>query len=97
MTEDRISVKLEIKDTRLKSQFEKNLRSISGFNIQGRTAKEPTDLLIFELGDDIDKEFQFVQDLLDSGEAGEVFFISEHTDQAVLRRALRTEPTLSAS
>ena len=90
MTEDRISVKLEIKDPKLKSQFEKNLRSIPSFSIQGRTAKERSDLLIFELGDELDQEFQLVQELLDSGEVAEVFFISDHTDQSVLKRALRT-------
>jgi pilus assembly protein CpaE len=87
--EDRVSVKLEIKDTKLKSQFEKNLRKISGFNIQGRTAKGRSDLLIFELGDELDSEFQLAQELLSSGEIGEVFFVSDHSDQSVLRRAIR--------
>jgi len=90
VTEDRISVKLEIKDPKLKSQFEKNLRSIPSFSIQGRTAKERSDLLIFELGDELDEEFQLVQELLDSGEVVEVFFVSDHADQSVLKRALRT-------
>jgi pilus assembly protein CpaE len=87
---EKISVKLEIKDTKLKSQFEKSLRKITGFNIQGRTAKERSDLLIFELGDDLENEFLLAQELLNSGEVGEVFFVSDHSDQSVLRRAIRT-------
>jgi pilus assembly protein CpaE len=88
--EKKISVKLEIKDPKVKSQFENSLRSVSGFNIQGPTSKDRVDLLIFELGDAIDKEFHFVQDLVSSGEVEEVFFTSGHSDQALLLRAIRT-------
>ena len=89
MAEDNLTVKLEIKDQKLKSRFEKILRSVTGFNIQGPTANDISDLLIFELGDKVDQEFQFVQDLLNIGEVGEVFFVSDHSDQAVLLRAIR--------
>ena len=89
MAEDYLTVKLEIKNPKLKSRFEKILRSVKGFNIQGPTAKGISDLLIFELGDKVDQEFQFVQDLLNIGEVGEVFFVSDHSDQAVLLQAIR--------
>jgi len=89
VAEERISVKLEIKDQKLKSQFETVLRKIGGFNIQGLTSKGRSELLIFELGDELEREFLFVQDLLSSGEVGEVFLVSDSTDQAVLRRAIR--------
>ena len=51
--------------------------------------KVVSDLLIFELGDKVDQEFLFVQDLLNIGEVGEVFFVSDHSDQAVLLQAIR--------
>ncbi|MEA1948136.1 MAG: AAA family ATPase [Thermodesulfobacteriota bacterium] len=89
MAEEKISVKLEIKDTKLKSQFENALRKIGGFNIQGPTSTARAELLIFELGDQTEKAFLYVQDLVNSGEVGEVFFVSNHSDQAVLRRAIR--------
>ena len=89
MAEEKISVKLEIKDTKIKSQFENALRKIGGFNVQGPKSVDRADLLIFELGDEIEKEFLYVQDLVNSGEIGEVFFASGHSDQAVLRRAIR--------
>ena len=89
MAEDYLTVKLEIKNPKLKSRFEKILRAVKGFNIQGPTAKGISDLLIFELGDKVDQEFQFVQDLLNIGEVGEVFFVSDHSDQAVLLQAIR--------
>ena len=89
MAEDRISLKLEVKGQKLKTQFETALRKIGGFNIQGPTSKGRSELLIFELGDELEREFLFVQDLLSSGEIGEVFLVSDSTDQAVLRRAIR--------
>jgi len=89
VAEEKISVRLELKDTKLKSQFENALRKVGGFNIQGPTSTVRVDLLIFELGDQIEKEFLYVQDLVNSGEVGEVFFASDHSDQAVLRGAIR--------
>jgi len=89
VAEEKISVKLEIKDTKIKSQFENALRKIGGFNIQGPKSVDRAELFIFELGDEIEKEFLDVQDLVNSGEVGEVFFASGHSDQAVLRRAIR--------
>ena len=89
MAEGKLSVKLEIKDQKLKSQLETALQKVGGFNIQGLTSKERSELLIFELGDNVEKEFLLIQDMLTSGEVGEVFFASSHSDQAVLRQAIR--------
>jgi len=89
VAEEKISVKLEIKDTKIKSQFENALRKIGGLNIQGPKSVDRAELLIFELGDEVEEEFLYVQDLVNSGEVGEVFFASGHSDQAVLRRAIR--------
>lgn len=89
MAEGKLSVKLEIKDQKLKGQFETALKKVGGFNIHGPTSKERSELLIFELGDNVEKEFLLIQDMLTSGEIGEVFFASSHSDQAVLRQAIR--------
>ena len=89
MAEDRISVKLEIKDPKLKSQFETALRKVGGFNVQGPSSTGRSELLIFELGDEFEREFNFIQDVMGSGEVGEVFLASDNSDPAVLRRAIR--------
>ncbi len=89
MAEERISVKLEVKDQKLKSQFETALRKVGGFNLQGPTSKERSELLIFELGDEFEREFNFIQDFIGLGEVGEVFLASDNSDPAVLRRAIR--------
>lgn len=89
MAENNISVRLNLKNPQLKAQFKKNLRSASGFTIQERRLKDQCDLIIFEVASEIDKEFQLVREMLNSGEVGEVFFVSDHADQAVLRKAIR--------
>ena len=89
MAEEKLSVRLEIKDQKLKSQFETALQKVRGFNIQGPTSKGRSELLIFELGDNVEKEILLVQDMLTSGQVGEVFFASDHSDQNVLRQAIR--------
>ena len=89
MGKDKLSVRLDLKNPKFKRQFEKNLRSVTGFNIRARMSNNRIDLLIFELGDEIDKEFQLVQNFRNSGEVGEVFIVSDHADQIVLRQAIR--------
>ena len=89
MAEERISVKLEVKDQKLKSQFETALRKVGGFNVQGPSSKGRSELIIFELGDEFEREISFIQDLIGSGEVGEVFFASDNSDPAVLRRVIR--------
>jgi pilus assembly protein CpaE len=89
VAEEKLSVKLEIKNQKLKSQFETALQKVRGFNIQGPTSEGYSELLIFELGDNVEKEFLFIQDMLNSGQVGEVFFASDSSDQNVLRQAIR--------
>lgn len=89
MAEEKLSVKLEIKDQKLRSQFETALQKVRKFNIQGPTSKGRSELLIFELGDNVEKEFLLIQDMLTSGQVGEVFFASAQSDQNVLRQAIR--------
>jgi hypothetical protein len=89
VAKETFSVKLEIKDPKLKSKFETVFRKIGGFSIQGPTSKGSSDLMVFELGDEFEKELLFVQDMLSSGEVAEVFFASDNTDPAILRSAIR--------
>jgi pilus assembly protein CpaE len=89
VAEDKMSVKLEIKDPKLKSQFETAIRKVEGFNVQGPSSTGRSELLIFELGGEFEREFNFIQDVMGSGEVGEVFLASDNSDPAVLRRAIR--------
>ncbi|UCD32416.1 MAG: AAA family ATPase [Desulfobacterales bacterium] len=89
MSVEKISVRLKIKTPQLKQQFKKNLRSIAGFNISNGIFSHRIDLLIFELGDEIEKDFEHIHVLRNSGEIDEVFFISDHYDEVVVRQAMR--------
>lgn len=89
MSEDNISIRLNLKNPKLKAQFEKILRLVSGFKVQEKQTKDRCDLMIFEMGDEIVKEFQLVKEMLRSREVGEVFFVSDHVDQNVLRNAIK--------
>jgi pilus assembly protein CpaE len=85
-----ISVKLETKDPNLRKQFEAIIRSVEGFYAQASDGTGRPDLLIFQLSDAPDKEFQMVNNLLNANEVGEVFYVGEHSDPAVLLRAIQS-------
>jgi len=83
-------VKVETKDQSLTRQLEDIIGSVEGFSVQTSVDTRPADLLIFELGDDTEKDFQVINSLLDVDAIGEVFYTSRHSDPAVLVQAMRT-------
>jgi len=85
-----ISVKLETKDPNLRKQFEAIVRSVDGFYAQASDDTSRADLLIFQLSDAPDREFQTVNNLLNADEVGEVFYVGERSDPAVLLRAIQS-------
>jgi pilus assembly protein CpaE len=90
MTDNTISINLVIKDASLKRKLEDIITSMKGFQVLTSDGLPRVDLLIIELGDQIDKEFQLVQALLNSGGADEVFIASANTNPAVLLQAIKT-------
>ena len=58
MTENTIFINLVMKDTGLKRKFEDIIASLKGFQVVAATSPPPVDLLIIELGGQIDREFQ---------------------------------------
>jgi pilus assembly protein CpaE len=85
-----ISVKLEIKDPDLRKQFEAIIGSVDGFYAQASDDTSRADLLIFQLSDAPDKEFQMVNTRLNADEVGEVFYVGERSDPDVLLRAIQS-------
>jgi pilus assembly protein CpaE len=85
-----ISVRLETKDANLRKQFEAIMGSVEGFVVLATDTAGRADLLIFELGDAPDKEFQMVNAQLNSDEVGEVFYVGTQSDPAVLLRAIQS-------
>ena len=83
-------VKVETKDLDLGRELEDIIRSVEGFVVQRSDDTRRADLVIFELGDDTEKDFQLIHSLVDVDAIGEVFYTSRDFDRAVLLQAMRT-------
>jgi pilus assembly protein CpaE len=90
MTVKTIQVKIEVKDLNLREDLQDIVRSIKGFDVKRPDDTSRADLLISELGDEAEKDFQLIQSLLDSDAVGEVFLTSPYSDPTILLRAMRT-------
>ena len=89
MSDHSIWVKIKTNSDGLKEHLEKIVGSTEGFCVQ-RPEDNPTcDLLIFELGADIEKDFELVQNLMDSHSVKEVFLSGENPDPKTLMRAIK--------
>jgi len=78
------------KKAAVKSQLEGIIHSVNGFTTKGSGDNAPTDLMIYELGKEPAGELRFVENLMASGEAAEVFITAATADSDLLIRAMRT-------
>ena len=90
MPKNTMHVKVETKDLDLERELEDIIRLVEGFSVQRSDDTRRADLVIFELGDDIEKDFKLIHSLIDVDAIGEVFYTSRHFDRAVLLQAMRT-------
>lgn len=88
MKKDRISLKLQITNEKVKQEFEEVITRLDGFQMQDPDKPTSFDLLILEIGDDLNKEFELIQSLHNSEK--EVFLTSTRTEPEILIKALRT-------
>ena len=88
MPADITSVRLEIRDGKVRKDLEETISSLEGFRIQ-RSFSIPSDILILEIRDNSPKEFQLIQDVQTSGMAMEVFLTSSRLEPDLLIQALR--------
>jgi pilus assembly protein CpaE len=84
-----LQIRLSVKGNDLKRQLEDIIFSTKGVTLQKIANKTKADLLIFELGTDFDRDFQFIQQLVAEEEAKEVFLVSKAVDSTVLIRAIK--------
>jgi pilus assembly protein CpaE len=89
MAENRISVRLQIRQQRVKEELEEIVSSLGGFRLQNSGSQLSCDLLILEIGDDLQKEFQNIHAIMSSGAVREVFLSSSRTESDILIQALR--------
>ena len=89
MSSHSLLAKVQVNNASLGRQLEGIIRSIEGIQVQnGQDASRP-DLLILEVGNDLDKEFQLMHSLLNSNAAGEVFLTSTKVDPLILLQAIK--------
>lgn len=96
MNENLITVALEVKDRKTMESLKEVITYLGGFRIipmhslQGPGNEFSCDLLILEVGENVNREFQLVQAIQTSGLACEVFLTSSFTEPEILLSALRT-------
>jgi pilus assembly protein CpaE len=84
------SVRLEIRNEKVREDLREVVSSVEGFHLQEADPQESCDLLIIEIGDDVNKEVQFIHDIQASGMAREVFLTSSRLEPDFLIQALKT-------
>ena len=89
MADTTIWIKIETKEPGLKKKLAEIIRSIDGMKVQVSQDTRRDSLLIFELGDDIENEFQYIRSLLNDDAVAEVFLISKNSDTGVLMKAIK--------
>jgi len=82
------SIDIKVKGKQISKELERIVLSMGGFRFIN-THKERPDLLIFQLSDDYEKEFNLLDDISASNGVGEIFIVSEKQDTSLLRQAMR--------
>ncbi len=85
-----IRVNIETHTPGLGDQFADILRSIDGMLIQPRGDTHRPDLLIYEMGEDIESDFQTIDSLLESNTVGDVILTAATMDSVMLLQAMKT-------
>ena len=87
--DENILVRFELRQPKVKELLEKVITSMEDFKLQEEGASLSCDLLILEIGEDLEKEFQLIQKIQDSGVAREIFLTSPRLEPHLLIQALR--------
>jgi pilus assembly protein CpaE len=89
MSSNSLLAKVKVNNASVGRQLEGIIRSIEGMQVQNGKDAGRSDLLILEVGNDLEKEFQLIHSLLNSNAAGEVFLTSSKVDPSVLLQAMK--------
>jgi pilus assembly protein CpaE len=85
----KISVRIKLKNEDLAKELERMVLAVGGFRFHSPDDRERPDLLIYELGKNVDEEFKLIQSLLASNGVTEVFVTSEKKEADFLMKAMR--------
>ncbi len=84
---EKIAIKLNVKNRAAGLDLEETILSVPGFCIN--TNGSPSDIVLMEIGHDLDEEFKVVENIRAKGLAKEVFLTSSSKDPEVLLKALK--------
>src|SRR4030067_3373704 len=87
--DENIIVRFELRQPKVKEILEEVITSMEGFKLQEEGTSLSCDLLILEIGEDLEKEFLLIQKIQDSGIAREIFLTSPRMEPHLLIQALR--------
>ena len=83
------TVRLEIRNERVREHFAVVIASMEGFLVQSMHDTMPADLLILEIGDDTAQDFDTLSRARSTGKARDFFLTSKNASPDVLIQALR--------
>jgi pilus assembly protein CpaE len=82
-------VKIKVGSAQILRQLETAVASVDGLQLQNGGDNRHIDLLIFEIGNNLQKEFEVVQSLLASRAVTEVFVTARKADPALLLQTMK--------
>ena len=88
MPEKTFAVKLNITDPETAARLKEVVSGVQGFSISNNGA--PCDVMVVEIGHDLDEEFKQIEHVRAKGLAREIFLTSSSRDPETLLRALKT-------
>jgi pilus assembly protein CpaE len=84
-----VLVRLDIKNPSVKAKLEEIIQAMEGLLVLGPRDPSQADLLIVELGRDMDRALQAVQAEIEQGASHELFVTCENIDRSVVAKAIR--------
>ena len=84
-----INARIETTNSNLSKLFEKILHSIEGFKVELSWADDNIDLLIYDIGADVENDFARIQFLMSRNKNAVVYLTSASADPALLMQAIR--------
>lgn len=84
-----VSVRLEVQDEEIRGRLEELIASLAGFSVNLAGDPGHPDLLIFEIGENAEKEFELIRSISSVNPEAEIFLTSKVSDPSLLVQAIR--------
>lgn len=89
MNDNIITVGLVVRKQDVLEELKKIIPLVDGFHYKNSSNPQDCDVLIIEIGEDTDKEFEFIQSLQNVGSVKDIFLTSSCIESHILIRAMR--------